>query len=506
MTHFLKYLSARVFFGTFAALFVVFEVLIRYHEGIYGGGGGGDDWPLIVASWVVVLLLVSALMSIWGRWRISRMLNSELDNLRREYHPKLLIRAYNRLLSFLDSCWFFNTTRGKLSRQVAHRFGDILLGMRIEDEQALSIYEDVLAEDADQQRYYEFLIQAYSRRARLEEKSFNHLRRRFHELPDDRLVGILAREYTLRRKLNFESERVLLRAIKLYPRHKAKIIRFAVPRLISFGRTDDNAAQFYLNAAEIGYDTEVAGMLRKLEQIYSSKERDDALANRLLKIIEEKQIPAQTDLPDSFGSRQADWGETQDEGTLRLEGIGNDGDESLSRHGMEEAALSRDITLDSRLHGWLQRLAAGGRKPLGAGVRFLRIAMAAAVVIALVYFSAPLWQRAVSAFGEKNAGEQVDTGKDSASQDKDGTKNTAAEEGQYTIQVAALGDSTRAAELTTRLNENGVAARISPTMAGPQRLYRVRVGSFESEQAAQGVAAKLLGKGVINEWQVVENK
>ena len=43
MTHFLKYLSARFFFGTFAALFVVFKVLTWYHEDLYGGGAGGDD-------------------------------------------------------------------------------------------------------------------------------------------------------------------------------------------------------------------------------------------------------------------------------------------------------------------------------------------------------------------------------------------------------------------------------------------------------------------------------
>ncbi len=501
MTHFLKYLAARFFFGTFAALFVVFKVLSWYHEGLYVSGGGGDDWQLIVGTWAVVLLVVSVMMSIWGRWRIGRMMHSELDNLRREYHPKLLIRAYRRLLSYLDSSWFFNSTQGKLSRRVTRRFGDILLGMRVEDEQALSIYEDVLADDADQKRYYEFLIQAYSRKARLEEKSFNYLRRRFHELPDDRLVGILAREYTLRRKLNFESERVLLRAIKLYPRHKAKIIRFAVPRLISFGRTDDNAAQFYLGAAEIGYDTEVAGMLRRLEQIYSSKERDDALANRLLKIIEEKRIPEQKELPDGLGSRPADWGEQPDEGTLRLEGMGDDGDESLARHSMEEAARSRDVTLDSRFHGWFQRLAASGRKPFGRGLRWLQFILAAAVVITLLYFSLPLWQ----ALDEGEATGQTETAGDNALPDKD-SATPVSTEGEFAIQVAALGDSMRAVELTARLTGQGIVAYISPSMAGPRRLYRVRVGAYENEQDAESEAARLLGEGIINEWQVVENQ
>ncbi len=502
MTHFLKYVSARVFFGTFAALLAVFKVLTWYHEGVYGGGAGGEDWPLIVGTWAVVLLLVSAVMSVWGRWRVGMMLHHELDSLRREYHPRLLIRAYRRLLSYLDSCWFFNTTRAKLSRRVARRFGDILLGMRIEDEQALSIYEDVLADDPGQKRYYEFLIQAYSRRARLAEKSFNHLRRRYHELPDDRLVGILAREYTLRRKLNFESERVLLRAIKLYPRHKAKIIRFAVPRLISFARTDDNAAQFYLSAAEIGYDTEVAGMLRKLEQIYDSRERDDALANRLRRVIEEKRIPAQAELPDNLGSRPADWGEQPDEGTLRLEGVGN-GDESLARQAMDEAARTRDVSLDSRLHGWFQRLAATGRKPLGHGVRWFRLTLAVAVLIALVYFSRPLWQSSVSAFGQKKSTEQAEPGT-SGSQPERGSGLPVAIEGKYAIQVAALGDSTRAVELAKRLNAQGVPTHISPAMAGPRRLYRVRVGAYEDEKAAENEAARLLAEGVINEWQIME--
>ncbi|MBW7997440.1 MAG: SPOR domain-containing protein [Candidatus Glassbacteria bacterium] len=496
MTHFLKYVSARVFFGTFVSLFAVFRVLSWYHEGI---GGGDTDWPLMVVTWLAVLAVVSALMSLWGRWRIGQMLNAELDDIRREYHPRLLIRAYRRLLSYLESCWFFNTTRAKLSRRVAARFGDILLGMRIEDEQALSIYEDVLAADPGRERYSEFLISAYSRKARLEEKSFNCLRRRFHERPDDRLVGILAREYTLRRKLNFESERVLLTALKLYPRHKAKVIRFAVPRLISFGRTDDNAARFYLAAAEIGYDTEVAGMLRKLERIYRSKERDDALANRLFKTIEEKQIPSADDLPDKLGSRPGDWGEQEDVDSFRLEGM-DDGDESLARQGMEEAGLTRDISLDSRFHNWLQRLVAGGRAPVGRSMRYLRIVMIVSVVAAAAYFSRPLWQRTVAAFGEKE-----DAKTESVSEDS-GPAEGERREGNFSIQVAALGDSSRAAELAGRLTGRGIPARVSPSMAGSRRLYRVRLGAYATQQAAEREAAGLLAEGVIDEWQVVEEQ
>jgi hypothetical protein len=497
VTHFLKYVSARLFFGTFAALFVVYRVLIWYHEGVYGSPPG-SDWQLIVTTWLVVLVLGGALMSLWGRWRVAQMLDGELEKLRKEYHPKLLLRGYSRLLSYLGSCWFFNTTRDKLSRRVATRFGDILLGMRIEDQQALAIYEDVLEIDPGRERYYEFLIKAYSRRARLEEKSFNFLRRRWHEEPDDRLVGILAREYTLRRKLNFESERVLLRAITLYPRHQAKIIRFAVPRLIPLGRTDDNAAKFYLAAAAIGYDSEVAGMLRRIEADYRARNRDDALANRLFKMIEEKRIPAQSELPDKLGTRPGDWGEHEDDGSFQLEGLGGeDGDESLNRRAMIDAGRGSDLSMDSRVYGWMQRLTASGKAPAGGAMRYLRLALVFAVISAAVYFTYPLWKRFLGAFGEDR---QVT--EETSEMTSPGAEPVDLE-GKFSIQIAALGDSARAAEMVERFIGRGLPARISATMAGGRNLYRVRLGAYDSEQAAEVDAGKLLGDGVIDEWQVV---
>jgi hypothetical protein len=274
-----------------------------------------------------------------------------------------------------------------------------------------------------------------------------------------------------------------------------------VPRLISFGRTDDNAAKFYLAAAGIGYDTEVAGMLRKIEQEYRGKNRDDALANRLFKVIEEKRIPALDKLPEKFGGKPEDWGEQEDDGTLRLEVAGDDGDESLNRHSMDEAGRTTDTTLDSTLYSWLQRLIAGGRAPLGGGGKYLRLILIAVVVVLIAYFSQPVWKRAASAFSKSKssgAGQTTEQAQQSEKQKADSLQ------GKYSIQVAALGDSSRAIELTGRLSGRGLSARIDPTMAGGRSLYRVRLGMYDSEKAAELEAGKLLADGVIDEWQVVE--
>ena len=143
MTQFLKYLSARLFFGTFAAIFTVFGILIWVHEALYGGQAV-EDGRIIIWSYAAVVLVTSIAMSLWGRWRVRFLLERELDRLHREYHPKLLVLAYHRLMRYLESCYFFPNSRERLSRSVASRFGEILLGMRIEDDQALSIYEEIL--------------------------------------------------------------------------------------------------------------------------------------------------------------------------------------------------------------------------------------------------------------------------------------------------------------------------------------------------------------------------
>src|SRR3972149_5453398 len=135
MTHFRKAGAARLFIGTFAAVFAVYWSLAWLHEVVYAGQAV-EDWRFAVGVYAATLTAVSLGMSLWGRWRAGSLLERQLERLRREYHPKILVQAYRRLIRYLESCYFFNTTRRKLSRNIATRFGEILLGMRIEDDEA----------------------------------------------------------------------------------------------------------------------------------------------------------------------------------------------------------------------------------------------------------------------------------------------------------------------------------------------------------------------------------
>ena len=57
--------------------------------------------------------------------------------------------------------------------------------------------------------------------------------------------------------------------------------------------------------------------------------------------------------------------------------------------------------------------------------------------------------------------------------------------------------------MVERLTGRGIGARISTMVAGGRNLYRVRLGAYESEKAAELDAGKMLGEGVIDEWQIV---
>jgi len=500
MSYFFKYVASRLFFSTFVAVFAVYGTLIWVHEVLYAGRGV-EDYRFIIWTYLVVLVVVSATMSLWGHWRFNRILAAELERLRGEYHPKLLVRAYRRLMNYLKGCWFFNTSRVKHSRQVAVRFGEILLGMGIEDEEALAIYEDVLLREPGREKFYDFLIRCYSRKGKLSERSFNFLRRRYHEQPDDRLVGVLAREYTLRRKLNYESERVLLRCLKLYPRHRAKVLRFVVPRLLTYSRTDDNAALFYMAAAEEGRGEQLAPIFRRLEERYQEKGRDDALAYRLAQVLHDYKIPEKEESGEkaSFvaGEDSAAWGSVgEQDDDFRLEGL-DYGEESLQRQAEEQAAGHARMSLDSRLHALRQRLFAGSGTTVGRLGKWI-LALAVIILLALGgWYARPLFQRAKVAVADRQqAG--VPVKEKIAAQEK-----AAPDWARFTIQVGAFRDSSRAADYIQRLKAGGVESYLVEPERGGRRIFKVRVGAFASDSAATREARSLQGERLIEDWRVV---
>lgn len=489
MVQFLKYVSMRLFIGTFVAVFVVYRLLAWIHESLYAGRSL-DDSLLILWLYGGVLLAVSVIMSIWGRLRFRSILNAELERVSRQYHPKVLARAYSRLTGFLTGCYFFNTTRERLSRVVARRFGDILLGMRIEDEEALAIYEEILVAEPENAAYLHFLLRAYSRKPRLSERSWKYLRRRFHERPDDRMVGILSREYTLRGILNFESERVLERCLQAYPEHREKVLGFVVPRLISFQRTDDNAARFYLAALEAGWGVKALPMLERIHERYREKERSDALALAVARAVREAGAQAGRavggyleELTPSLEPR-----ETGDE-DFRLEGLVYAPEEELDGRRRESG-----INLSSRLYQLNQRLFAGGRKAIGIRGRWIKTGTLLILSALLVYLLVNLGQQGGTVFGPGDR-----EGQEKAAQSDEWVQPG----GRYTIQVGSFRDSLAASALRDRLAGAGAAARVQTASESGVTVYRVLSGSFTSDSVAVARAQGLAAEGLISDWAVV---
>ena len=401
MNRFLKYLSSRLLLGTLLAVFVIYRVLAWVHEVLYAGRVIDDRW-LVIWTYLLCLILVSLAMSLWGRWRFNRALAVELERIRAQYHPRILVKAYLRLIRYLESCYFINWSRQRLKRALAKRFGGVLLGMRIEDDEALAIYEEVLQSEPESGRFYRFLIFAYSRRAKLSERSFQYLRRRYHERPDDRLVGVLAREYTIRKVLNFESERVLERCLELYLEHRHKVLKFVVPRLLHFKRLDDNAARFYLTAFEEGWGSRVLPQLEELQERYNKKGRKDALAVRVEYALSGQDRPGESDqdrryvMEGSTGSAPEAYRTVPEPGEhrpaegedSRLSGLIYT-DEDEGEFGQENSKLLR-MSWGSRFHGVFQRLFTGGRPALGNLNQWVRIVLLLILAAILLYFGLPL--------------------------------------------------------------------------------------------------------------------
>ena len=67
--------------------------------------------------------------------------------------------------------------------------------------------------------------------------------------------------------------------------------------------------------------------------------------------------------------------------------------------------------------------------------------------------------------------------------------------GTYLVQVQALADRAGADRITNDLRAKGYAAQISPAKRGAQTLYRVRVGTFATEDAARTAIDRLKREG-----------
>jgi len=498
MNYFLKYLAVRFFWGTFAAMFVVYWLLIWVHEVLYAGRPF-DDRYLILFSYLVTLLAVSALISLWGRWNFSRLLELETRKIGEQYHPETLIAAYDRLLNYLESSYFFNITRARLARAVARRLGRILLGLRVEDDEALMIYEKILLAKPEEKTFYGFLIWACSRKRRVSERSFNFLRRRYHERPDDKLVGILAREYTLRRILTFESERVLERCIKVYPEYKEKILAFVIPSLISYQRTDDNAARFYLDSMGTPWRNKVAPILRQIYERYREKGREDELALRVLKAIRQEESGQEEFRKGEAAIKSpATDSSNPDElyGNIFFDGLAYEEEEESAGEKKEGGAGEGRMGLESRIYALAQRFFSVGRPSLAFSGRIVRAAL---LIVLLAVFTWLAWPIAEHAFNSFRASKKP--GESSLQSEPSGFPLFFGD--KYTIQVGAFSDSSRAASLSDLLSRHGEASRVISSESRGRRVFKVCVGLFSSESAAESKARTLAASRLIQEWQIM---
>lgn len=478
MVQFLKYIALRLLIGTFVAMVAVFYILAWVHESLYADGAL-DDRNMIIWLYLTVLLAVSGAMSLWGRVRFHWMLERELDRLSRQYDPGLLELAWRRLDSFLGSCFFFNTSRERNSRVVNRRFGDILLGMRAEDDQAMSIYEKVLAAEPDNESYFSFLVRAWSRRPRLTEPSLAFVRRRFHERPDDRLVGILSREYTLRGVLNFESERVLERCLQVYPEHRRRVLEFAVPRMLSFKRTDDNAVRFYLAALDQGeWADRILPVLESLQERYNEKKRSDALAVAVARAV--RGGVGEGSRKEWNGLLDVSFSPSPARDALDPVGLVYQPEEELGRQRVESGLSPGSLVFQS-----LQRLFAGGRGAVGGGWRRLRLLLFVILSAVLVYFIVSSGERVLDAFRPSRP-ESGDSG--------------------FIIRADVFRDSLEAAAMAGKLSSIGEMARVSVASSGGKRLFSVEIGPFHTDSAATAEAQKLAADGHLKDWKVVSGE
>ena len=251
---------------------------------------------------------------------------------------------------------------------------------------------------------------------------------------------------------------------------------------------------------EAGQGVQLAPILRRLEESYQEKGRDDVLAFRLAQVLHDYKIPEKDESGEkaSFTVEEgsAGWESPEEEGIFRLEGL-DYGEESLQRQAEEQVADQAEMSLDSRFHALKQRLFAGSGSTVGRLGKWMITIVVIILLAAAGWYAWPLVERVkVAVGGRQEPGKPIEE-KTVAQEKRTPT------EARFTIQVGAFSDSARAADFITRLKGRGVESYLVQPTEGGRRIFKVRVGAFASDSAAAMEARSLLGERVIEEWRVV---
>ncbi len=486
--------------------FFGFSILYFFHEVASTAGRIDDD----ILHWVLLAIFLFfgfVIYGLWGERRFEKALK-ELRDIEADEDETEIVIQFERLISFTHSSFFLPGMGRRLRDEVIKEYADYIHSMGKDDHKALQIYLKAYLQDPKDSRFRLPILAALKRQSQLPAEEIDLLLLMFKtgKVEDKNIASHLADVFMSQNRFNQKTEPVFLRAVESGLENSAEVARFLLPRLLKKNRTDEYALKFFIKS--LSYAGDSAEQIKlTLGKSYCEghwESVDPDLHAQCGLVFEELTQEQKEKLTKQVLDNRVD------ERWKRVKLFGDEDLETLKRlqfrFGVIRSGWSQ---IKEGIRLLILFLKKGTKKVLLKGIdlliQFGRLGLWAklSTLFVIVLSGAIFFQiqkNPKPIVSEPPPKKVVESSLDARPQKKNRV--------EYTLQIAATTRKKQANKMIAKLKKKGVDGLyiVQTARRGGGYWYKIRVGSFESQEKAKELGSQLAGKKLIQNYFIIANK
>lgn len=507
-----KFLTVRL--GTTVMLLITagYGVLFVFHEMFFHGMQADDTilkWSILGTSLFVGFISYSFI----GDWRFARAL-ARLKALNIDAGREGLKHQFENLVRFTRSSCFWPGTGAHLRQRALKEYADFLLAKGIDDAEAQKVFLQAYLRDPEDTRLRDMMVTTLTRKIDPSPREIDILLLvlKAQHYRDKPLLNFLAKYFLERDEFNQKSEPVFHKVLELKTGLEKQISRMMLPVLLSGKRCDTHTIEFYLSALPEA-DAETQRQLAEIIGLCFAGKRfetgDPVLHDKCGKVYDQLPAAVKRVLVDKADETRlsSKWKKiklftAEDRKTLKALLVKTGIVKPWGRYAVEFISWCL-----AKFKGFLKWMVLSLMDGLAwFGRQSMRIKFAAfGILIFLILSTAGLvdWKMKSD---ESLTDEGDEISWEVEPEPKPGP--AAVDHRTYTIQVAAVTTQAKADHLVSSIKRKGIEGayilRVERKKGG--FWYKIRVGTFDSKEGAQGVADRLVQSKLVRNYFLIALK
>ena len=247
----IEYLLPRLLLGMIFALFLFYGASSFYHHTLFPGG----SLPLFHLGLVSTLIALVAGFRIWSagcKAVFRNNLKRAGSALQTQDNPRAL-KYFHKAGNTIRSAYFFNSDRQTENLLLQEKMANFYCSAGICDTDALAIYHNYFRAFPDDINFARSVIPLILNSDNISSSHLPLLQNLHNLEPDnDKLVDLLSRHYLANEVFTAESQEALLEIIRKDSSWKIRGLKFLLAHMLEAERVDPRALEVYLEAAKAG--------------------------------------------------------------------------------------------------------------------------------------------------------------------------------------------------------------------------------------------------------------